>query len=165
MEYSKPVTSGNWWMNKHRYSLGIRHSAYLYAVGCQATAVDYFTWYSSYPDRRGWGTVFVWNMKDFAKVSISGLRTLKRIIIIKLIVIDFLTFGFWQSVCRQRSFACLTQHLLLCFMQCVASQLAGKHRFAFLKCLSCMPDEAFLSCRKASSGLRKRLFRGAVIYI
>lgn len=50
--------------------------------------------YSSYQDRRGWGTVFVWNMKDFAKVSISGLRTLKRIIIIKLIVIDFLTFGF-----------------------------------------------------------------------
>lgn len=33
-------------------------------------------------------------MKDLAKVSIFGLRTLKRIIIIKLIVIDFLTFGF-----------------------------------------------------------------------
>lgn len=29
-------------MNKHRYSLSIRHSAYLYGVGCQATAVDYF---------------------------------------------------------------------------------------------------------------------------
>ena len=40
------------------------------------------------------GTVFAWNMKDLASVSISGLRTLKRMIIIKLNVIGFLTFGF-----------------------------------------------------------------------
>lgn len=157
------MISGNWRMNKYRDSSGIRRSPYLSGVGRLATEVDYSTRYLSEPDRRGWGTVFTWNMQDFTNVSIYGLRILKWTIVIKLNVIEFLTSCFLQSVRRRSYFACPTWHLPLCFMPFEASQLSGKHRFAFLKCLSHMPDEAFLSCQKASFGLRKRLSRCGMI--